>query len=173
MCVFKGDTDNLILGAVLSTLFLRYELSCGTHADQVLLSQRTICLYPNLPQTFISCNKNWNDLKLPTLGPSSGYHNTPGWKPRPSYCAPSYYLVQRMILWTAGIEYRESQRKGTYKSQNWELGNHFSQRDWLLARKKSTKRKDPFLISVMAAFWKVYLQQIKFMIQMSASYLNH
>lgn len=121
ICVFKGDTDNLILGAVLSTLFLRYELSCGTHADQVLLSQRTICLYPNLPQTFITCNKNWNDLKLPTLGPSLGYHNTPGWKPRPSYCAPSYYLVQkhpqRMILWTAGIEYRVTGKRYLQKSE--------------------------------------------------------
>ena len=145
ICVFKGDTDYVILGTVLSTLFLRYELSCGTYADQLLLSQRTLCLYPNPPQTFTSCDRNWTDLKLPTLGPSLGYHDNPKWMPRPSYCAASYYLVQnhprRMILCTAGTVYTQSWRKGTYKIQNWKLGNHFSQGGWLLTRKKVVREK--------------------------------
>jgi len=47
ICVFKEDTDYLILGRVLSTFFLRYEMSHGTCANQLLLSQRTLYLYPN------------------------------------------------------------------------------------------------------------------------------
>lgn len=77
ICIFKENTDYLIFGTVLSTFFLRYELSCGTQADQLLLSQRTLCLYPKAPRTFMSCDTNWTDPKLPMLGPSLGYHDNP------------------------------------------------------------------------------------------------
>lgn len=47
-----------ILATVLSTHFLMYEFSCGTHTDQLLLFQRTLWLFLNLSGTFSSCNRN-------------------------------------------------------------------------------------------------------------------